>query len=142
MKCFLIAIFIQVLLFYRQPCQCQEISLDALSLISSQLDFLEDMCLNRTGNETAFEKLHETIEECQQAFLNGTSPWLVIWWSHDSRSEGILWGLFIVSWTVMQLWDFCICVNRAGSRKIVKLIEIKSRVCTMSNVNKLWLKWH
>ena len=47
--------------------------MDALSLISSQLDFLEDMCLNRTGSETAFDKLHETIVECQQALLNGTS---------------------------------------------------------------------
>lgn len=74
MKCSLIAIFLLVSLFSRQPsCQCQEISLDAFSLISSQLDFLEDMCLNRTGNETAFVELHDTIEECQQALLNGTS---------------------------------------------------------------------
>lgn len=68
MKLFVILI---IVIFSR--CHCQEIPLDAFSLISSQLDFLEEMCYNRTGNETAFERLRTKIEECQMALLNGTS---------------------------------------------------------------------
>jgi len=44
-------------------------SLNAITLISSQLEFLETMCFNRM---TAFEDLQETVRECQQLILNGT----------------------------------------------------------------------
>lgn len=47
-------------------------SLSAMSLISPQLEFLEDKCLNQTSNETVFEDLKQTIEECHSLILNGT----------------------------------------------------------------------
>ena len=47
-------------------------SLTAISLIAAQVDFLEDMCLNRTGDESVFEELKDAIDECQSVMLNGT----------------------------------------------------------------------
>jgi hypothetical protein len=47
-------------------------SLSAMSLIAPQVDFLEDMCLNRTGNNTTFDNLKQSLEDCQTVILNGT----------------------------------------------------------------------
>lgn len=47
-------------------------SLSAISLIEPQVNFLEELCFNRTENSTIFEELKETIENCQSMFLNGT----------------------------------------------------------------------
>jgi hypothetical protein len=44
-----------------------------MSLITSQLDFLEEMCYNKTDDFSTFDDLEETIGECQKSFLNGTT---------------------------------------------------------------------
>lgn len=75
MKCFtkflatLLLIFINSYECHREN---EEISLDAFSLISSQLDFLEDMCENRTGDTGVFDKLKGAVAECREGFLNDT----------------------------------------------------------------------
>lgn len=46
--------------------------MDAFSLISTQLDFLEDMCFSRTGDKRIFEKLKNTVDECREGFLKET----------------------------------------------------------------------
>jgi hypothetical protein len=74
MKCFIIFAIILLSLVASYSCQSSsEISLDAFSLISSQLVFLEDVCFNRTENETHYEQIVESLFECQTEFLNGTS---------------------------------------------------------------------
>jgi hypothetical protein len=70
MKYLKIAFVVSFLIF---SCNCQEISLDAFSLISSQLNFLDEMCYNRTEDETVFDKLQATIKQCEETFLNGSS---------------------------------------------------------------------
>jgi hypothetical protein len=47
-------------------------SLNAVSLIAPQIDFLEEMCFNRTGNEKVFEDLQSTLFACQSTKFNGT----------------------------------------------------------------------
>lgn len=44
-----------------------------MSLIMPQVDFLEDMCFNRTENVNVFNELKQTLEECQSMILNGTN---------------------------------------------------------------------
>lgn len=52
---------------------CQDVpSFDAFSLVSLQLDFLQNMCFNRTGNVIAFEALHGVIQKCKGVIMNGT----------------------------------------------------------------------
>lgn len=46
--------------------------LSAITLISAQLDFLENMCINRTDSSAVFDELKETIEDCEALILNGT----------------------------------------------------------------------
>jgi poly(3-hydroxyalkanoate) synthetase len=55
-------------------CCCSQAvdSLNAISLLASQVDFLEEICLNRTANSSTFDELKETIEACQSMILNGT----------------------------------------------------------------------
>jgi len=73
MKCFIKFAIIFLIFVKSQYCrETEEISFDAFSLINSQLDFLEDMCLNRTGDKDAFDKLEQTISECREEFLNET----------------------------------------------------------------------
>lgn len=47
-------------------------SLSLISLISPQLDFLEDMCFNRTENSTAYQQLKVTFEDCHDKIINDT----------------------------------------------------------------------
>lgn len=76
--CIIIILFLSVGSHWCQESQEQdesphEISLDAFSLISSQLDFIEEMCFNRTESFTVFDKLEDAIAECQTMMLNGTA---------------------------------------------------------------------
>jgi poly(3-hydroxyalkanoate) synthetase len=66
MKCFAFVIVIFIGESFGQE------SLSALSLLTSQLDFFESMCINRSENSTVFAELKETLEECQDSLLNGT----------------------------------------------------------------------
>ena len=73
MKCFIKFATIFLILIKSHHCRVdEEISLDAFSLVSSQLDFLEDMCVNRTGDIEIFDKLKDMILECREGFLNDT----------------------------------------------------------------------
>lgn len=73
MKCFSVLIVIVLCSFGAHKAHSKKVeSLSALSLIAAQLEFLENMCLERTQNETLFEELTETIEGCESAMLNGT----------------------------------------------------------------------
>jgi hypothetical protein len=70
MRCLTVAI---ALCMNFQRGSSQELnSLNAISLIAPQIDFFEDMCFNRTGNETLFEGLRSTLEDCQSTVFNGT----------------------------------------------------------------------
>ncbi|CRL05007.1 CLUMA_CG017998, isoform A [Clunio marinus] len=48
-------------------------SLNALSLLTSQVDFLEEMCFNRTEDGNIFEDFKLTVEECEAKILNGSN---------------------------------------------------------------------
>lgn len=68
-------------------------SLSATSLLYSQLDFLEMMCLNRTESNSVFDKLKETILECESEMLNGTKLSFTYKWvaSHNIDSDNKTW---------------------------------------------------
>lgn len=69
MKCFVVLIAICII----ATSFSQQIDfLGAISLIAPQVDFLEDVCFNRTENSKIFQELKETIEDCQSKILNGT----------------------------------------------------------------------
>lgn len=69
MKCFVVLIAICII---GNGLSQQIDSLTSISLIASQVEFLEDMCFNRTENGTIFEILKETIEGCQSTIFNET----------------------------------------------------------------------
>ncbi|CAG9809033.1 unnamed protein product [Chironomus riparius] len=73
MKCFIKFAIIFLIFIKSQQChKDEEVSFDVFSLISSQVDFLEDMCLNRTGDKDIFDRLEQTIAECREELLNET----------------------------------------------------------------------
>lgn len=54
--------------------------LSAITLISAQLDFLENMCINRTESNAVYGELKETIEDCEASIMNGTDLTLTFRW--------------------------------------------------------------
>jgi hypothetical protein len=75
MKCLTVVIAFCIIVDGRSQ---QLSSLGAVSLISTQLDFLEELCFNRTGNPTTFAELQQTLEDCQVNILNGTELTLTL----------------------------------------------------------------
>lgn len=69
MKCFIVLI---ILCAIRGGCSQEVKSLSAFALLSSQINFLEDLCFNRTENETIFQDLKQGIDYCEELVLNGT----------------------------------------------------------------------
>lgn len=59
--------------------------LSAISLISAQLDFLENMCINRSDSNSVFGELKETIEDCEALILNGTDLTLTYKWISSEK---------------------------------------------------------
>lgn len=51
----------------------QDAPLSILTLLNSQIDFLRQVCFDRTQNATIFEEIRSTLTECQRMILNGTS---------------------------------------------------------------------
>lgn len=73
MKCFAVFIVVVYVLCRISKSSSQQIdSSSILSLLAAQVGFLEGMCSERVGNESIFEALKQTIEECLSVILNGT----------------------------------------------------------------------
>lgn len=69
-------------------------SLNVLSLLSWQLEFVDEICHNRTGNSTVFEDLKETLTNCQKTMLNGTGLTELSYDSLESSNVEVLRGFY------------------------------------------------
>ena len=47
-------------------------TLSVISLVTWQLNFLDELCSNRTENSKVFDELKETIKECEKSLLLNT----------------------------------------------------------------------
>lgn len=72
MKCFSVLCIVAFCILRESSTQQQFDSLSVIALISSQMDFLEDMCYDRSANIDVFKQLVKTVEACESMIFNGT----------------------------------------------------------------------
>lgn len=73
MKCFAVcAVTVYVLCSLSESSSQQIDYFSILPPLAAQVGFLEGMCSDRTGNNSIFDKLKQTFEECRSLILNGS----------------------------------------------------------------------